>query len=384
MDSSTVNTQICTKCSENINFGDIYITASRSPSKVWHPSCFTCATCNDILVDLVYFFSDKNGQIYCGRHYAELMIPRCSGCDEVVYSSNSFYALYQLIVADSITLAEDNKWHKEHFCCQICDVPLQGKQYTIKQGSVICQPCHDKAADDCHRCHLPVYMGSRKITKRKLIFHEECFVCKRCRESLWDRKNYFAEGDFLCDECMQPIAQCFACKECIMSTEMHMKFESRTWHINCFACSSCKTSLKDSGFHDYAGSLVCAVCYTQKTSKRCNVCQKPIVGKGVQWNFSVFHLECFQCSSCEKHLSGGEKLSEEQGHLFCQSCALKFAKVCESCHEPISGRHTIYKKKMYHLNCFKCTQCGIAIGKQSFFETSLKDVLCEPCAGRNH
>ena len=40
-----------------------------------------CAICNNLLVDLIYFF--KEGAIYCGRHYAELYKPRCAACDEV-------------------------------------------------------------------------------------------------------------------------------------------------------------------------------------------------------------------------------------------------------------------------------------------------------------
>jgi len=33
-------------------------------------------------VDLIYFY--HNGEVYCGRHYAQLLnIPRCFACDEV-------------------------------------------------------------------------------------------------------------------------------------------------------------------------------------------------------------------------------------------------------------------------------------------------------------
>ncbi len=37
-----------------------------------------------MLADLIYFFVD--GDIFCGRHYAEKMnIPRCKACDEVTF-----------------------------------------------------------------------------------------------------------------------------------------------------------------------------------------------------------------------------------------------------------------------------------------------------------
>lgn len=67
------------------------IFASRAgPSPCWHPACFVCATCQELLVDLIYFY--QNGKILCGRHHAELLKPRCSSCDEV-RCSNSATAL---------------------------------------------------------------------------------------------------------------------------------------------------------------------------------------------------------------------------------------------------------------------------------------------------
>lgn len=58
------------------------IFASRAgPNPCWHPACFVCATCQELLVDLIYFY--HSGKILCGRHHAELLKPRCSSCDEV-------------------------------------------------------------------------------------------------------------------------------------------------------------------------------------------------------------------------------------------------------------------------------------------------------------
>ena len=47
----------------------------------WHPSCFQCTACSEMLVDLTYCVHDE--QLYCERHYAEQLKPRCSACDEV-------------------------------------------------------------------------------------------------------------------------------------------------------------------------------------------------------------------------------------------------------------------------------------------------------------
>ena len=59
---------------------------SGSSSTTWHAACFRCRTCQQLLVDLAYCC--KAGSVYCERHYAELVRPRCRGCDEVSSSSS--------------------------------------------------------------------------------------------------------------------------------------------------------------------------------------------------------------------------------------------------------------------------------------------------------
>lgn len=75
----------CYECMNEIGNGSMAVFAESAGSSVaWHPQCFCCHKCKEILVDLIYFFS--GGNVYCGRHYAELDGHRCSGCDEVSIS----------------------------------------------------------------------------------------------------------------------------------------------------------------------------------------------------------------------------------------------------------------------------------------------------------
>ena len=70
------------KCPGMIDSGDICVTATRfGPGHLWHPGCFVCSICKELLVDLIYFY--KEGKLFCGRHHAETIKPRCSSCDEV-------------------------------------------------------------------------------------------------------------------------------------------------------------------------------------------------------------------------------------------------------------------------------------------------------------
>lgn len=100
---------ICVNCDESIEQGDLAVIAPKFREQVslnelffifltnkklfiaignishlqmlWHPKCFTCSTCDELLVDLTYCVHDD--KIYCERHYAEVLKPRCNACDEV-------------------------------------------------------------------------------------------------------------------------------------------------------------------------------------------------------------------------------------------------------------------------------------------------------------
>lgn len=72
----------CAGCSDALNQGEMAVTAPKFREQtLWHPRCFKCTTCDELLVDLTYCVHDD--QIYCERHYAEMLKPRCSACDEV-------------------------------------------------------------------------------------------------------------------------------------------------------------------------------------------------------------------------------------------------------------------------------------------------------------
>lgn len=79
------------QCGGQINGGDIAVFASRAGHAVcWHPACFVCSMCSELLVDLIYFYQD--GKIYCGRHHAERLKPRCTACDEVALTTRTWHA----------------------------------------------------------------------------------------------------------------------------------------------------------------------------------------------------------------------------------------------------------------------------------------------------
>jgi hypothetical protein len=74
--------QVCRECSRTIPHGSLaVVTPSYSEALYRHPGCFACCVCKELLVDLAYCSYEDN--VYCERHYAEQLKPRCAACEEV-------------------------------------------------------------------------------------------------------------------------------------------------------------------------------------------------------------------------------------------------------------------------------------------------------------
>ena len=74
--------QICRGCNTEIGPGEKAVCSNYEKQAVyWHQHCFKCKSCNETIVDYIYFWHEN--EIFCGRHFAEKYRPRCAGCDEV-------------------------------------------------------------------------------------------------------------------------------------------------------------------------------------------------------------------------------------------------------------------------------------------------------------
>ncbi|XP_005005444.1 prickle-like protein 4 isoform X1 [Cavia porcellus] len=117
----------CEKCRQQLKPGEVGVFATpEGKQRCWHPHCFACQACSQVLMHLIYFYHD--GHLYCGRHHAELLRPRCPACDQLIFSQR-------------YTEAEGRHWHENHFCCQDCSGPLSGGRYALTGGSPCCPRC---------------------------------------------------------------------------------------------------------------------------------------------------------------------------------------------------------------------------------------------------
>ncbi|XP_053605617.1 testin [Plodia interpunctella] len=166
----------CQRCNKPMFAGEVAVKAERAgQAAIWHPQCFTCHECGELLADLVYFF--YKGEIYCARDLANVLeIPRCAGCDELIFTR-------------PYTAAEGRAFHVQHFCCYHCDAALGGRQYVPdeRSGLPACLACYERFhAERCRACAGVIGPGQQGVSWAALHWHAGCFVCcgRTCAKSL--------------------------------------------------------------------------------------------------------------------------------------------------------------------------------------------------------
>ncbi|CAI5449083.1 unnamed protein product [Caenorhabditis angaria] len=176
----------CKKCNETLEEGEMCVTATRT-GKSYHPACFRCQDCDALLVDLIYF--SHGAQIFCGRHHAEQMKPRCAKCDELIFG-------------EECTEAEGRTWHLHHFQCAQCNDVLGGQKYMQKSNKPVCLKCYNSSNTtlNCATCQSAFPIETPHMSQGELHWHatSDCFCCCVCSKNLLGVKYSMVGASLYC------------------------------------------------------------------------------------------------------------------------------------------------------------------------------------------
>ena len=99
--------------------------------KKWHPACFTCTTCDEVLDPKAY--CHLKGIPYCDQHYYDEQGLVCPICELPIKTE------------DFVDPKRGAKFHTEHFFCSYCRKKLASdqlyKQIEKKPNKIYCAPC---------------------------------------------------------------------------------------------------------------------------------------------------------------------------------------------------------------------------------------------------
>lgn len=177
----------CPKCDSSFDRENVAISCKHgNEENTLHPNCLRCETCNQLLVDNIFFLN--NGKYYCGRHYSDLLYPRCSGCDELIF-------------AVEYTFAEDASWHFDHFACFKCDFKLGGSRYMTKENNPYCLDCYlNTFAKTCDTCKNKIGPDEKRLNYNDVHWHakKDCFQCAHCTCDLIGKKFIMKNQNLFC------------------------------------------------------------------------------------------------------------------------------------------------------------------------------------------
>ncbi|KAJ1816117.1 Rho-type gtpase-activating protein [Coemansia sp. RSA 2598] len=109
----------------------------------------------------------------------------------------------------------------------------------------------------------------------------------------------------------------------------------------------------------------------------CWGCHKPIDGgSAIQFADGVWHIDCFQCTTCSKVIEfDSNLLFLADGKPICPECSY----CCSLCKKPIFDEAIVTVEGTYHSECFRCTNCKQRIQGKSFAKTSQGVIYCVTC-----
>ncbi|KAL6260543.1 hypothetical protein P5V15_008065 [Pogonomyrmex californicus] len=293
----------CGVCGSSLKYGSLAVSASKL-GLLYHPACFRCADCKELLVDLAYCVHDDT--LFCERHYAEQLKPRCAACDEDL----SY---------------KDKHWHEACFLCNRCRVSLVDKQFGSKLDKIYCGNCYDaQFASRCDGCGEIFRAGTKKMEYKTRQWHEKCFCCVVCKNPIGTKSFIPREQEIYCAGCYEDkfATRCVKCNKII--TSGGVTYKNEPWHRDCFTCSNCNNSLAGQRFTSRDDKPYCADCFGELFAKRCTACSKPITGIGgtrfISFEDRHWHNDCFICAGCKTSLVGRGFITDGDD-IICPECA---------------------------------------------------------------
>ncbi|ETE73873.1 Four and a half LIM domains protein 2 [Ophiophagus hannah] len=154
----------------------------------------------------------------------------------------------------------------ERFDCHYCKETLFGKKYILKEESPYCIKCYESLySNTCEECKKPIGCDCKDLSYKDRHWHETCFHCFQCKNSLVDKPFAAKEEHLLCTECYsnEYSSKCNECKKTIMpglGGTKYISFEERQWHNDCFNCKKCSLSLVGRGFLTERDDILCPEC----------------------------------------------------------------------------------------------------------------------------
>ncbi|KAJ6494709.1 hypothetical protein C8R47DRAFT_1116918 [Mycena vitilis] len=180
----------------------------------WHPECFRCTLCNELLEHVSSY--ERDGKAYCHLDYHENFAPRCYSCKTAIVEE-------RFISLDDEQLGK-RTYHEQHFFCAECGDPFLPPSIPASKGEIAFSGDGAFVSDDvgftvyrghpyCEACHVRLRLPKCKKCKRSIRDGDEavealggkwcwaCFCCAGCEKPFDDPSFFERDGKPWCEPC---------------------------------------------------------------------------------------------------------------------------------------------------------------------------------------
>ncbi|KAJ6607377.1 hypothetical protein B0H10DRAFT_2439623 [Mycena sp. CBHHK59/15] len=181
----------------------------------WHPECFRCTMCSELLEHVSSY--EKDGKAYCHLDYHENFAPRCYSCKTAIVEE-------RFISLDDPQLGGKRAYHEQHFFCAECGDPFLPPSLPATKGELAFSGDGAFVSDDvgftvyrghphCEACHVRLRLPKCKKCKRSIRDGDEavealggkwcwaCFCCAGCEKPFEDPSFFERDGKPWCEPC---------------------------------------------------------------------------------------------------------------------------------------------------------------------------------------
>ncbi|KAM8940152.1 PDZ and LIM domain protein 5 isoform 1-T1 [Pelodytes ibericus] len=167
-------------------------------------------------------------------------------------------AICNLVIRGPFLLALGKSWHPEEFNCAHCKKSMAEMGFVQEKGSLYCEICYEKFfAPDCARCQRKIL--GEVINALKQTWHVSCFVCVTCNTPIRNSVFHLEDGDPYCETDYYSLfgTICHGCEFPIEAGDRFLEALGHTWHNTCFVCAVCCESLEGQTFFSKKEKPLC-------------------------------------------------------------------------------------------------------------------------------
>ncbi|KAJ8003271.1 hypothetical protein DPEC_G00167690 [Dallia pectoralis] len=174
------------------------------------------------------------------------------------------------------------------------------------------------------------------------------------------------------------IAMCVGCGCQIQDQYILRVAPDLEWHAACLQCAECSQYLDEqSTCFIRDGKTYCKRDYVRLFGIKCAKCNIVLCSSDLvmRARHSAFHMACFRCTVCGRHLLPGDQVSLQDGELLCQAdYSLLMDRASDE--RPLSPGHTP-SRSLHIADCVSVRQPPHRNHKQSEKSTRVRTVLNE-------